>query len=194
MVEEYGGRSALASTSTTPRIPWRHQHNAIRGAAGAFMESIRTLPGRGPELADAITAFGNVAHSYIVYETSTNESLSPPHQASRIEPYEPLALTREAFQIIEELLRYSVLIEDPRGKSRRGEVVPRFYLRRYLIPHFQLTFSRRDSLQLENHEIEMLLRQPQEFEKKMRLRSLEDAARRRGRNPDQGDLFAESDH
>ena len=189
MVEEFGGSTSLAKTSTVPRIPWRVQHQAIRSAAGAFMESIRTLPGRGPQLADAVTSFGNVAHSYILYETSTNERLNPPHQASRIEPYEPLRLNDEAMEIVEELLRYSVLIEDPRGKSRRGEVVPRFYLRRYLIPHFHLTFSRRDSLVLENHEIEMLLCNPKRFEKRKRLRSPEDAIRRRGKDPNQGDLF-----
>lgn len=189
MVEEFGGHEALTKTNSAPRIPWRSQHQAIRSAAGAFMESIRTLPGRGPKLADAITAFGNVSHSYILYETSINEKLSPPHQASRIEPYEPLRLNDEANEIIEDLLRYSVLIEDPRGRSRRGEVVPRFYLRRYLIPHFHLTFSRRDSLELENHEIEMLLCNPREFEKRKRLRSPEDAMRLRGRDPKQRELF-----
>ena len=191
MVEEFGGHAALTKSAVIPRIPWRAQHRAIRSAAGSFMESIRTLPGRGPQLADAVTSFGNVAHSFILYETSSNESLSPPHQASRIEPYEPLRLTQEALEIIEELLRYSIVIEDPRGKSRRGEVVPRFYLRPYLIPHFRLTFSRRDSLELENHEVEMLLCEPREFEKRKRLRSVDDAIRRRGKDPNQKDLFGD---
>jgi hypothetical protein len=84
-----------------------------------------------------------------------------------------------------------VLIEDPRGMSRRGKIVPRYYLRRYLIPHFRLTFSRRDSLELENDQIETLLSKPQQFENAMRLKSEEDAARRRGRDPDQTELFEE---
>lgn len=99
----------------------------------------------------------------------------------RIEPYEPLALSDETRKVLNDLLRYSILIEDPSGKSRRGKVVPRYYLRRYLIPHFRLTFSRRDSLQLENHQLEMLLSEPKEFEKAERLKSKEAAARRRGR-------------
>jgi hypothetical protein len=78
-----------------------------------------------------------------------------------------------------------VLIEDPRGMSRRGKIVPRYYLRRYLIPHFRLTFSRRDSLELENHQIETLLCKPQQFEDAMRLKSEEDAVRRRRREPNQ---------
>lgn len=178
MVEDYGGRPALKASNAVPRIPPRQQHKSIRAAAGAFMESIRTLPGKGPQLTEAVTAFGNVAHSYLLYETSTNEESRPPHQASRIEPYGTLRLSDEAQEILNELLRYSVLIEDPRGKSSRGNIVPRFYLRRYLIPHFHLTFSRRDSLQLENHQIESLLCEPKTFEKIM-IR----------RDPSQEDLF-----
>ena len=178
MVDDYGGKDALKASNAAPRIPPSQQHRSIRAAAGAFMESIRTLPGKGPQLTEAVTAFGNVAHSYLLYETSTNEESKPPHQASRIEPYGTLRLSDEAQEILNELLRYSVLIEDPRGKSSRGNIVPRFYLRRYLIPHFHLTFSRRDSLQLENHQIESLLCEPKTFEKMMS----------RG-DPNQEDLF-----
>ena len=181
MVEDYGGRDALAASTAPPRIPFQKQNNSIRAAAGAFMESIRTLPERGPQLAEVIAAFGNVARSYLLHETSTNETENPPHQASRIEPYESLNLSTEAQDVLNDLLRYSILIEDPRGKSRRGKVVPRYYLRRYLIPHFRLTFSRRDSLQLENHQLKMFLSEPKEFEKAERLKSNEAAVRRRGR-------------
>ena len=188
MVEDCGGREGLAASSNIPRLLPQKQQDSIRAAAGAFMESVRILPRWGPRLAEVATAFGNVAHSYLLYKTSSNEESKPPHQASRIEPYEALKLSDEASEILNELLRYSVLIQDPRGKSRRGKVVPRFYLRRYLIPHFQLTFSRRDSLQLENTQIETLLCDPQKFENSMRLWSKEDAARRE-QNPDQGKLF-----
>ena len=189
MVEDLGGTSRLAESDKTPRIPEQDQHNSIRAAAGAFMESVRTLPRCGPKLTEVVTAFGTVAHSYLQYATSTNEVSEPPHQASRLEPYEALKLSEEAQQLLNELLRYSILIEDPRGKSRRGKVVPRFYLRRYLIPHFRLTFSRRDSLQLENREIEALLCNPEKFEDSMRLKSKDDAIRRRRQNPDQEELF-----
>jgi hypothetical protein len=185
MVEDYGGRDRLAASDVTPRIPPQRQHESIRAAAGAFMESVRTLPRWGTRLADVVTAFGNVAHSYLMYETAKNETSTPPHQASRIEPYDALHLSEDAQEILHELLRYSVLIEDPRGMSRRGKIVPRYYLRRYLIPHFRLTFSRRDSLELENHQIETLLCKPQQFEDAMRLKSEEDAVRRRRREPNQ---------
>ena len=124
MVEDYGGRDRLAASDATPRIPLRRQHDSIRAAAGAFMESVRTLPRWGTQLADVVTAFGNVAHSYLMYETAKNETSQPPHQASRIEPYDALHLSDDAREILHELLRYSVLIEDPRGMSRRGKIVP----------------------------------------------------------------------
>ena len=194
MVDDYGGPDVLA-TSQTPCIPPQQQHDSIRAAAGSFMESVRTLPRWGKQLADVTATFGNVARSYLLYETSTNEANEPPHQASRIEPYEALNLSGQAQEILDELLRYSILIEDPRGKSRRGKVVPRFLLRRYLIPHFHLTFSKRDSLQLENHQVETLLCEPNKFEGEMRLKSKKDAERRRlrqrrgGRTLDQVDFL-----
>ena len=189
MVDNFGDHAALAESEKVPRIPPREQHKSIRAAAGDFMESVRTLPRWGGRLAEVMTAFGNVAHSYLLYETSTNEASKPPHQASRIEPYEPLQLSDEAQEVLDELLRYSILLKDPRGKSRRENVVPRFYLRRYLIPHFRLTFSRRDSLQLENHQIETLLCKPKNFEKSRKSRSKDGAARRHRRNPNQEGLF-----
>ena len=168
MVEDVGGRNSLATSQDVPKISPKQQNKTIHKAAGGFMETIRTFPDKGPHLADVITAFGKVAHSYLLHENSANERGHPPHQASRIEPYKALQLSDQARNVLDELLRYSILIEDPRGRSRRGNIVPRYYLRRYLIPHFRLTFSRRDSLQLENHEIEALLCNPSEFEKRHR--------------------------
>ena len=189
MVEDSGGKDWLSKAEGNPKIDPRRQNNSIRAAAAAFVESVQKLPKWGPRLAEIVTAFGNVAHSYLRYESSSNSNDRPPHQASRIEPFEALRLSHDSGEILEELLRYSIFIEDPRGKSRRGEIVPRFYLRRYLIPHFRLTFSLHDSLELENTEMELLLSEPREFEKSARLRSLKDAQRRRRKrvhtDPDQ---------
>ena len=171
MVDDAGGVEALLPSSSGPMISRRGQSRSIRAAAGAFMESIRIVPSTGPLLAEVVTAFGKVAHSYLRHKTSKNQSREQPHLASRIEPYEPLKLSESAKNTLDELLRYSVLIEDPRGMSRRGHVVPRFYLRRYLIPHFRLTFSQRDSLVLESAQIESLLSSPADFEAKERLRA-----------------------
>ncbi len=170
MVEEKGGSEALRRISDTPKIRPKDQHDVVRAAAGDFLENVRMLPRVGERLAGVVTAFGNVARSYLKYRTSKNEKGLPPHQASRIEPHEALRLSPEADNILKELLRYSIFLYDPRGKSRRGHVVPRLYLRRYLIPHFNLTFSQRDSIGLENSEVEQLLLDPRGFENKLRIK------------------------
>ena len=170
MVEEKGGAEVLKRVTDFPKIKPKEQHNVVRAAAGDFLESVRMLPKVGQQLADTVTAFGNVARSYLRYRTSRNEKGKPPYQASRIEPYESLHLSESANGILKELLRYSVFLYDPRGKSRRGHVVPRLYLRRYLIPHFNLTFSQRDSIELENRDIETLLTDPKGFERKKRIK------------------------
>ena len=53
--------------------------------------------------------------------------------------------------------------------------MPRLYLRRFLIPHFNLTFSTRDSIQMEPEELEFLLKQPREFEKMMTSKNVDEA-------------------
>ena len=169
MVESAGGREGLAETEATPRMGGEVQKKAIRGEAGSFLNSVRGIEG-GERLVEVVTAFGNVAYSHLKFLNSRNEKGNPPRLASRIEPYEELRLSDEAQLVYDELLRYSLFVEDPRGKSRRGRVGPRLYLRRSLLPHFNLTFSRRDSVELEAHEVEGLLLKPQEFEKAHRLK------------------------
>lgn len=171
MVDAAGGVDVIRDISSVPLIDARRQHDTIRIAAGEFLDSVRRLPKYGERLADIISAFGNVAYSYLLHRNSKNETGAPPHQASRIEPYSALHLDGEAKEIYKELLRYSIFLEDPRGKSRRGEVVPRLYLRRYLIPHFNLTFSRRDSIEVENSDFEKLLLYPQAFQESKRMKS-----------------------
>lgn len=170
MVSIAGGASGISNETAVPRVTSTAQNKAIRETAGNFLKNLRSIPKHGEHLVEVVSAFGNVAHSYLRYKDSTNEKGHPPHQASRIEPYEPLNLSEEAKNIYDELLRYSVFIEDVRGKSRRGKVVPRLYLRRFLIPHFNLTFSFRDSVELEPHEFEEFLLRPSDFERKHRLK------------------------
>ncbi len=160
-VEDY---NTLAAISAEQKIAPSIQGKTIRKEAGDFLSNLRRIQDGG-KLVDVVTAFGSVANSYLKYKNSRNEANNPPFLASRIEPFEELSLSEEAKKIYHDLLRYSLFIEDPRGKSLRGRVVPRLYLRRALLPHFNLTFSKRDAISLENHEIEVLLREPKRFER-----------------------------
>ena len=164
MVANIGGTQGLVEIKSPQKISAKEQSRATREQAGNFLKGLRILH-NGSKLVEIVAVFGNIAHSYLMYRDSKNIDQHPPWQAHRIEPYEPLELSSEAQKIYDELLRYSVFIEDVRGKSRRGKIVPRLYLRRLLIPHFNLTFSMRDSIELEANEVEKLFLLPKEFEK-----------------------------
>jgi hypothetical protein len=170
MVKLVGGSAELRKAAAVPRVAPQLQTQAIREAAGKFLKNLRSVPKYGDGLVAIVEAFGNVAHSHLKFLNSANETGAPPKQASRIEPYEPLSLSVEAQHRYDALLRYSVFIEDFRGKSRRGKVVPRLYMRRFLIPHFNLTFSKRDSLELEPTDFEQFLLDPKAFEETFRFR------------------------
>ncbi|MDD2710839.1 MAG: hypothetical protein PHV34_22895 [Verrucomicrobiae bacterium] len=178
MVRLSGGPDELAKVAeATCKVPHAIQNQAIRDAAGVFLKNLHSVPKHGEQLVAIVEAFGNVAYSHLKFLDSKNDKGSPPKQATRIEPYEPFTLSEDAQRLYDELLRYSVFIEDFRGKSRRGSVVPRLYLRRFLIPHFNLTFSTRDSLELEPMDFERFLMETKKFDQKFRLKSVDDVNR-----------------
>lgn len=172
MVDGVGGKENL--NDSIPMVPIGQQNDVIRKNAGSFLHNLSNTGENGQRLVDIVSAFGNVAASYLKYKVSKNEAGHPRHQASRIEINEWPEMDKKCAQIYEELLRYSVFIEDPRGKSIRGAVVPRLYLRRFLIPHFNLTFSLRDSVRMNPDEFSSFLLDPSGFEKKKRLRKESD--------------------
>ena len=195
MVKQSGGLVELAKNEGEFKVPVSAQDRSVRLAAGSFLKNLRGVPSFGEQLVAIVEAFGNVANSHLKFLDSKNEEGTPPKQATRIEPYEPFTLTDKAQPLYDELLRYSIFIEDFRGKSRRGNVVPRLYLRRFLIPHFNLTFSKRDSIELEPDDFEKFLIDPKSFEKKLRIKSAEDAKRltkKKDDNKDQLSLDLES--
>ncbi len=173
MVEAAGGREGLNGISTEPRVASKKQNEVIRKEAGSFLDNLKAIH-NGDKLVKIVTAFGNIANSYLKHKESKNEESLPPYQASRIEPLQTLSLSNEAKKIYDELLRYSVFIRDPRGKSRRGNIVPRLYLRRCLIPHFNLTFSKRDSIELDDMQLEKLFLHPDNLEREMKLTKPDD--------------------
>lgn len=177
MVKQSGGPVELAKTKDEFKVPISAQDRSIRAAAGSFLKNLRGVPRYGEQLVSIVEVFGNVANSHLKFLDSKNEEGTPPKQATRIEPYEPFTLTGKAQSLYDELLRYSIFIEDFRGKSRRGNVVPRLYLRRFLIPHFNLTFSKRDSIELEPEDFETFLIDPKSFDQKFRLKSAEESQR-----------------
>jgi hypothetical protein len=86
-----------------------------------------------------------------------------PKMAFRIEVVDDFRVDGLAAEIYRDLLRYGLFMRDARGKSVRGAMVPRLYLRRLLLPYCLLPLSKRDSVQMNCDWFIRLLLQPDEF-------------------------------
>lgn len=61
--------------------------------------------------------------------------------------------------------------------------MPRLYLRRFLVPSFNLTFSKRDSVELSVDEFRELLTSPKAFREKKRMRGAAEGEKAGGKAP-----------
>lgn len=172
--------------SETDRISCLIQNQAMKEAGQKYLSKVEAVPDTGRELAKIAQAFCKVAHHYLKTRNSKNIKANPPMQAFRIEVRETPDFTIDTKQMrfeeprydvtiaerhYQDLLKYGVFIRDVRGKSLRGEVTPRLYVRRLLIPTFLLTPSKRDSISLEKNEFLMFLTDPRGFERHMKHKS-----------------------
>ena len=139
------------------------QDKAIREAGNEFLQQIGAIPAEdcGPQLKKIAEAFGRIAHWYLLNKNCKNLESKPPQQACKIEMQEPPDLDETSKKIYDNLIKYGIFLRDIRGKSQRGNVVDRLYLRRLLIPTFKLTPSKRDSVRLDKEEILLLLKEPE---------------------------------
>ena len=139
------------------------QDKAIREAGNEFLQQIGAIPvdDYGPKLKKITEAFGRIAHWYLQNEHSKNLDTKPPHQAFRIEMQDAILLDKNSKKIYDNLIKYGIFLRDIRGKSQRGNVVDRLYLRRLLIPTFKLTPSKRDSVRLDQDDLLLLLNKPE---------------------------------
>jgi hypothetical protein len=159
----------------------RIQDQAVRETGNDFLNKIESIPKYGQDLRKIAEAFGDVAHWYLKNRNSKNQEQLPPWQAFRIEIRDTPDLKDKHLEIYNELLRYSIFFRDIRGKSQRGAVAPRLYLRRLLIPTFLLTPSKRDNIGLNKDEFLQLLEDPEEFKKIMKKKK----PRRKRLQPDE---------
>ncbi|WAI02231.1 ORC-CDC6 family AAA ATPase [Methanogenium organophilum] len=165
--ESNGGLKAFMTPDVKLPIDAAKQNKVVKEMGNEFLDKIEMVPDIGQDLREVTEAFGNVAHWYLVHKDSKNQTKSPPWQAYRIEMRERPTLDEKSQKIYDGLLRYSIFIKDSRGKSQRGVVAPRLYLRKLLIPTFRLSPSKRDNIGLDTEELNLLLNNPSEFESYM---------------------------
>jgi hypothetical protein len=121
----------------------------------------------GNHLVEIARTFQEIAQHNLKTKNSKNGDRNPPKQARRIEITGITGeLSGKAREYYSGLIRYGVFIRDNRGKSVRGKVAQRFYLKGQLIPYFRLTFSKRDSITLSWEEFCELLENPLNFKSK----------------------------
>jgi len=166
------------------------QDKVIRETGSDFLNKVEAIPDTGRHLRKVVTAFGTVANFYLKTRFSKNVGQKPPLQASRIEiresPSFGVNLQRKdeekksnVEKYYRDLIKYGIFIQDIRGKSQRGAVVPRLYLRRILIPTFVLTPSKRDSIGVDPIEFDMMLSEPDQFVEFMKAKSPNKISKRR---------------
>ena len=146
------------------------QDKAIREMGNSFLVRIESAPQTGTRMREVVVAFAEVSSLALMQHSSKNLATNPPKLATKIELRETpqFESPNDSLRLIyDDLIKYSVFLRDVRGKSIRGAVVPRLFLRRLLIPTFHLTFSKRDNIGLETSEFYLMLSNPKEFVKQM---------------------------
>ena len=168
IIDLAGGSDIFNDPESEMPISPKKQDKAVKEMGSEFLNKIENIPNQGKHLREIIEAFGNVAHWFLINRDSKNQNQYPPWQAYRIEVRNSAYLDEKSQDIYNNLLRYSIFIKDSRGKSIRGVIAPRLYLRRLLIPIFLLTPSKRDNIGLNSDEFLNLLNDPKNFEKTMK--------------------------
>jgi hypothetical protein len=190
MFSEVGQQSEWENGNADLPIPSETQNEVTRRYGGSFLNQIESIPENGERLRQIAEEFGKKSNQMLLEQDSKNQSGSPPFQAFRIEIRDSFSfesgphltevaralrtdtasrpdqdeLAEQAKSIYEDLLQYGIFLLDTRGKSIRGGAVPRLYLRRLLIPKFNLTPSQRDNISMEPAEFLYLLINPEGYD------------------------------
>ena len=157
-------------------IDKRAQDKVFRRTGGEYLHLLeactRTRRSDAEELPSHITSWGKhlvkIAEAFkeiALHELKTRgggrKGRDEPKQAFRIEIVDQFSLDGIQKELYEDLVRYGIFLRDDRGKSVRGAIIPRLYLRRLLIPFCTLTFSKIDNVPMKASDFKEFLLQPE---------------------------------
>lgn len=127
----------------------------------------------GHHLKAVVEAFAATASALLrgpIYRIKEGESTREvPRMAFRLEIVDEFRVDGLAREVYRDLIRYGLFLRDLRGKSVRGEMVPRLYLRRLLLPYCTLALSKRDSVPVECRDFIELLLYPDRFKRRFAM-------------------------
>jgi serine/threonine protein kinase len=140
----------------------------LTAATNPSSKLYEVLPGDrsfGEHLVKIAEAFQRIASFELMNKRSKNGPNTPPKQARRIEITNIGSETpdQEISDWYRGIIRYGLFIRDNRGKSVRGQIVPRLVLRGVLVPYCTLTFSLRDNIQMSWDGFCSFLRDPGQY-------------------------------
>jgi len=138
------------------------QDATIKNFSQAFFDNFATQHPDDERLRRIVGTFGNLSHWYIRNRTSANEGTDVPFQGTRIEIIDDGELGDER-EIYFSLLQHCGFVRISRGRSQRGTLSRRLYLRRIFVPAFLLSFSRRDSFRWTTDQFREFIVSPDDF-------------------------------
>jgi hypothetical protein len=161
-------------TTKEPELPIdkTEQNKVFRNNGGEFLHQLKacTRTNRksdqkswGEHLVKIAETFKEMCLYELRNRDGGREGRFEPKQAFRIELVDECSLDGIEKEIYDDLIRYGVFLRDDRGKSIRGAIIPRLYLRRLLIPFCTLTFSKIDNISLNASAFNYLLKDPRDF-------------------------------
>ena len=166
--------------TTKPELPIdkMEQNKVFRHTGGEFLHLLKActrterngkdeLPGHikswGEHLVKIAEAFKEMCLHELRTRDGGRKGRNEPKQAFRIELVDECSLEGIGKELYDDLIRYGIFLRDDRGKSIRGAIIPRLYLRRLLIPFCTLTFSKIDNISLNASAFNYLLNDPVDF-------------------------------
>lgn len=119
----------------------------------------------GTHLKAIVEAFVAAARRLLLGTTYKIGEREVPRMAFRIEVIDDFRVEGLAAELYRDLIRYGLFMRDARGKSVRGAMVPRLYIRRLLLPYCTLALSKRDSVPMTCEWFRVLLLTPDTFKR-----------------------------
>jgi len=135
----------------------------------------------GAHLKAIVDAFSAKARKQLLGHTYKDGDREIAYAAFRIEIIDQFRLEGLSSEIYSDLIRYGVFLRDGRGKSVRGALVPRLFLRRLLLPYCKLVPTTKDSVKMSCDTFRQMLLVPDTFKETVgETRRLRSSARGQG--------------